>query len=127
MALAIWTPFMVGRAARQGLYDFTAYLASSEARLEGLDLVPQGSDVRGRAVGVLDRAMWLLGKNSTLTEGRLNEAMEARMASLSPLNRMAARLETALTGLELGDWFCLCLGYGEPSFHLFTQKPCLLR
>lgn len=112
MALAIWTPFMVGRAARQGLYDFVAYLASSEARLEGHGLIHLGSAARGSAIGVLDGVMWLLGRNSTLSEGRLNDATEARMATLSPLNRLAARLETALTGLELGDWFCLCLGYG---------------
>ena len=114
MAVAIWSPFMVGRAARQCLYDFVAYLASSEAKLEGLNTTQQGHRLEGKSAALLNQAMRLLGRNSTLADGRFNDVTEARMASLSPLNRMAARLETALTGLELGDWFCLCLGYGEP-------------
>lgn len=50
---------------------------------------------------------------SDCTSCRFNDVTEARLATLPQLNRMAARLESALTGLELGDWFCLCLGYGK--------------
>ena len=109
MASAIWLPFMVGRAARQCLYDVVSILATSEA-VEGL-VVPK-SRLEGTAIAFLDTAVKLLSGNATLAGGRFNEVTEARMAALSPLNRLAARLESALTGLELGDWFCLCLGYG---------------
>ncbi len=112
MASAIWLPFMVGRAARQCLYDFVAILATSEG-VGGIALPKQGSRLEGTVVIFLDKAVQLLSRNATLAGGRFNEVTEARMASLSPLNRLAARLESALTGLELGDWFCLCLGYGK--------------
>lgn len=122
MASAIWLPFMVGRAARQCLYDFISILAASEPA-QGLVLPKQGSRLEGTAVAFLDTAVRLLSGNATLADGRFNEVTEARMASLSPLNRLAARLESALTGLELGDWFCLCLGYGE----IVTRITCSYR
>lgn len=114
MASAVWLPFMVGRAARQCLYDCLAILATSEA--EEAPAVPKERlRLEGSALIFLNKAVQLLSRNATLVGGRFNEVTEARMASLSPLNRLAARLESALTGLELGDWFCLCLGYGMPS------------
>lgn len=117
---------MVGRAARQCLYDFLAYLAKSDDLSATTDVSHLGSRVVAVAQGrqalmdLVGRAVVLLGKNTTSAGQGSRDNTEARLASLAPLNRLAARLEAALTGLELGDWFCLGLGYGRlPMYQAF--------
>lgn len=70
MALAIWSPFMVGRAARQCLYNFLAFLASSRRGTEELGTNAQGSGLEGKAVHLLNTAVQLLSRNATLEGGR---------------------------------------------------------
>lgn len=115
--MGVWAPFMVGRATQQMLHDISSYLSSPEAFMESLSQEVQGLDSQQGLARVFDRFMWLMGRDSFQRGVGLSERLEARMTSLSPLNRLAARLESALTGLELGDWFSLCLGYGDSCPH----------
>ena len=128
MIFAIWAPFMLGRTTRPCLYDFLAYLAKADTAAEGGQDSKSNRHFQSLAWGrealtvFLGKAVWLLGKSSTIDGQKQNNtgSTDARLSSLSPLNRLAARLEASLTGLELGDWFCLGLGYGKYILH-FSQ------
>jgi len=123
MLAAVWVPYNLGKTALPALLSLKTLLAGSEPLQDPHPPVADGTFgevlLRGAIALIARLKTALRGAGGAADGGRVSDPLEL----LSPLNRMAVRLEVSLTGLAPRDWVCLCLGYCESLPCLGTPPP----
>ena len=124
MLAAVWVPYNLGKTALPALLSLKTLLAGQEPHWG-----PQPPAANGNlAEFLLVKSMAILSrvKLALQSAGVGVDAGGNPQEPLSPLSRLAARLEVSLTGLALQDWICLCLGYCKSPLlcmiSLLTQR-----